>query len=150
MAAVASHHWHKNPVPAIRFLGDGVTLLSGGEETVLVFWNTLFQRRHFVPRVGGPIKSIVASPNHALYALLLGNNLIQLINSTTRDIQYSIQGLQTRKFAVRKTTLLSTFVEIGLIQPLYINQNASWHTNPATSILHSAQHQALYNFTTIR
>lgn len=47
-------HWHTGPVGALCFSSDGVSLLSGGREGVLVIWQLENNRSNYLPRwVGG-------------------------------------------------------------------------------------------------
>ncbi|OAD67237.1 hypothetical protein PHYBLDRAFT_85784 [Phycomyces blakesleeanus NRRL 1555(-)] len=87
-------HWHHLPVKALRFMGDGTYLMSGGEEAVLVIWQLETDLKQFLPRLGGSITSINISPNHKYYSVGLADNSIRLINSISQNIEQAIQGLQ--------------------------------------------------------
>lgn len=87
-------HWHHRPVNTLTFTADGVYLLSGGEEPVLVLWQLETGHRQYLPRVGGEIKSITISPNQSLYALSQADNSIRIINAVSQQIVRIIQGLQ--------------------------------------------------------
>ncbi|KAI7867574.1 quinon protein alcohol dehydrogenase-like superfamily [Spinellus fusiger] len=87
-------HWHHLPVRALRFMGDGSYLMSGGEEAVLVIWQLETDHKQFLPRLGGTITSINISPNHKYYSVGLADNSIRLVNSISQTIEQVIQGLQ--------------------------------------------------------
>ncbi|KAI9013838.1 quinon protein alcohol dehydrogenase-like superfamily [Phycomyces nitens] len=91
---VSVFHWHHLPVKALRFMGDGTYLMSGGDEAVLVIWQLETDNRQFLPRLGGSITSINISPNHKYYSVGLADNSIRLINSISQTIEQVIQGLQ--------------------------------------------------------
>ena len=55
-------HWHSHAVASIAFTAAGTSILSGGEEAVLVAWSVANGSKTFVPRVGGPIASVVVRP----------------------------------------------------------------------------------------
>lgn len=90
-------HWHHRPLNTLSFTADGVYLLSGGEEPVLVMWQLETGHKQFLPRVGGEIKSITISPNQSLYALSEADNSIRIINAVSQQIVRIIQGLQYGK-----------------------------------------------------
>ncbi|KAJ2881624.1 NET1-associated nuclear protein 1, partial [Coemansia aciculifera] len=50
-----SHHWHAHRVNSVAFAESGTTMLSGGEEGVLVLWQLVTGSRSFVPRLGSDI-----------------------------------------------------------------------------------------------
>lgn len=45
-------HWHAHSVSALNFSNDGIYLLSGGEEAVLVLWQLDTGSKQFLPRLG--------------------------------------------------------------------------------------------------
>lgn len=47
----------------------GSYLLSGGEEAVLVLWQHHTHHKQFLPRLGGPIVHLTASPDDKLFAV---------------------------------------------------------------------------------
>ncbi|CAM9591782.1 unnamed protein product [Ectocarpus sp. 12 AP-2014] len=49
-------HWHAHPVRCMAVAPDGVQLLSGGEEAVLVQWNLSKGTKAFLPRLGAPLQ----------------------------------------------------------------------------------------------
>lgn len=55
-------HWHSHAVSSIAFTAAGTSILSGGEEGVLVSWSVANGNKTFVPRVGGPIGAVVVRP----------------------------------------------------------------------------------------
>lgn len=55
-------HWHSHAVSSIAFTSAGTSILSAGEEAVVVAWSVADGSKTFVPRVGGPIASVVVRP----------------------------------------------------------------------------------------
>ncbi|KAJ2525449.1 NET1-associated nuclear protein 1 [Coemansia sp. RSA 2049] len=92
------HHWHAHRVNAVAFTADGQTMLSGGEEGVLVLWRLATGARDFLPRLGSDILGIAVSPDQAVYAVTLRDNTIRVVSAADRSLVSSLQGL---KFAQR-------------------------------------------------
>ncbi|KAJ1664476.1 NET1-associated nuclear protein 1 [Coemansia sp. RSA 1813] len=95
------HHWHAHRVNAVTFTEDGATMLSGGEEGVLVFWRLETDLRDYLPRLGSDILGIAVSPDQMYYAVTLRDNTISVFSAMNRSLVSSLQGL---KFAERTTT----------------------------------------------
>lgn len=53
-------HWHAHAVSAVAFNASGTSILSGGEEGVLVIWSVATSGKEFAPRLGGPLVSIAS------------------------------------------------------------------------------------------
>ncbi|KAL7417577.1 hypothetical protein BDY24DRAFT_437908 [Mrakia frigida] len=51
-------HWHSHAVSTVAFNSAGTSILSGGEEGVLVVWSVATSGKEFAPRLGGPLVSI--------------------------------------------------------------------------------------------
>ena len=51
-------HWHSHAVSTVAFNSSGTSILSGGEEGVLVIWSVATSGKEFAPRLGGPLVSI--------------------------------------------------------------------------------------------
>ena len=94
---VSSNQWHHTEIRALHFMADGIYVLTGGDEAVLVFWQLETGFKQFLPRLGGEINSISVSPDHKYYCVGLADNSIRLINSITQKIDQVIQGLQYGK-----------------------------------------------------
>lgn len=93
-AALTKYHWHSREVQFLIFSSDGVYLLSGGLEGVLVIWQLETGKCQFLPRLGGPLVSIAASPNPSLYAIACLDNAVKFVNIGTLSIERSIQGIK--------------------------------------------------------
>ncbi|KAJ1796872.1 NET1-associated nuclear protein 1, partial [Coemansia sp. RSA 2399] len=95
------HHWHAHRVNAVAFTEDGATMLSGGEEGVLVFWRLENDVRDYLPRLGSDILGIAVSPDQMFYAVTLRDNTISVFSAMNRSLVSSLQGL---RFAERKAS----------------------------------------------
>ncbi|KAJ3130465.1 WD repeat-containing protein 75 [Nowakowskiella sp. JEL0407] len=91
---VSVMHWHAHRVNHLAFTKDGVYLLSGGEESVLVLWQLQSRHKEFLPRLGSEIVSISVSPDQSLFALTQNDNCIRVVSAVTMRIQQSIRGLK--------------------------------------------------------
>ncbi|ORY00710.1 WD40 repeat-like protein [Basidiobolus meristosporus CBS 931.73] len=87
-------HWHAHKVNHIAFTDDGVYMVSGGEEAVLVVWQLQTGHRQFLPRLGSEIKSIVISPDQSLYAVGHLDNSVRIVSAVDLSIKQAIQGLK--------------------------------------------------------
>ena len=90
---VATIHWHAHPVGALAFSSDGLYLLSGGREAVLVIWQLQTLKRTYLPRLGGPITHI--SPcvhDGARYAVSQEHNAIRMVALSTMQVCLELSG----------------------------------------------------------
>ncbi|KAI7860103.1 WD40-repeat-containing domain protein [Circinella umbellata] len=110
---LSNNQWHHTEIRALHFMADGIYVLTGGDEAVLVFWQLETGFKQFLPRLGGEINSISVSPDHKYYCVGLADNSIRLINSITQKVDQVIQGLQYGN----KTPPLSGLV----VEPRYRN-----------------------------
>lgn len=111
-------HWHSNPVRALTYAKagrDGIvdnniiipaTILSGGEESVLVAWE-LEQNYHrpsnFVSRVGrGGIVSILRCRHTGGIIVFCSDDTIQRFAGTSYERQWSVQGLASTELCVEE------------------------------------------------
>ncbi|KAJ2443245.1 NET1-associated nuclear protein 1, partial [Coemansia sp. RSA 2424] len=88
-----AHHWHAHRVNTIAFAEAGTTMLSGGEEGVLVLWQLVTGARSFVPRLGSDVMGVAISPDQAHYAVTLRDNTVKVLAAATRTLVASLQGL---------------------------------------------------------
>ncbi|XP_026872227.2 WD repeat-containing protein 75 [Electrophorus electricus] len=88
----STQHWHHNAVSALCFSPEGMHLLSGGVESVLVQWHCKeVNKKNFLPRLGGAIAHICVSPDGQMYSTSHTNNKITIISSFR--VSAVIQGL---------------------------------------------------------
>ncbi|KUL86740.1 hypothetical protein ZTR_04853 [Talaromyces verruculosus] len=87
-------HWHREAVASLRWSRDGNYIISGGKESVLVFWQLDSGRRNFLPHLPSPIRSITLSSVGALYAVQLADRSITVISATELNSVATIDGLQ--------------------------------------------------------
>ncbi|CAG8502647.1 2795_t:CDS:10 [Ambispora gerdemannii] len=103
-------HWHAHGVTCMAFTNDGAYLLSGGEESVLVFWQVETGQRQYVPRLGGAeITFITISPNQTIIAVGLGDNTIKVL-SMNRELRQVIHGLKYVPKNVSKNPLTAGLI----------------------------------------
>ena len=96
-AQTTAMHWHAHAVLGLAFSPNGVYLLSGGEESVLVIWHLDSGKKDFVPRVGSPIVSVttVGGTDRGLeYLLGLEDGTLLFINANTQKATKSISRLK--------------------------------------------------------
>ena len=107
-------HWHAHRVRSLAFSADGTTLLSGGDEAVLVMWQLGTRNRSFLPRLGGSILAIASSSLETAggpqYAVALSDNSISLVSAVSGQVERSVRGispaaaLSTQAVGRRKAT----------------------------------------------
>uniref|UniRef100_A0A1I8HSQ3 WD_REPEATS_REGION domain-containing protein n=1 Tax=Macrostomum lignano TaxID=282301 RepID=A0A1I8HSQ3_9PLAT len=80
--------WHFRPVSGLTYASDGCALYSGGEEAVLVKWDTSPEageatgNRAFLPRLGARIVGAVCGPTgQAAAAAVLSDNSVLVLDS---------------------------------------------------------------------
>ncbi|XP_038645114.1 WD repeat-containing protein 75 [Scyliorhinus canicula] len=89
----SSQHWHHDAVNDLVFSAEGTNLLSGGVESVLVQWRYGSETtKDFLPRLGGAIEHIAASPDGVLHCTSHSDNKITIVQSNL-DVSAVIQGL---------------------------------------------------------
>lgn len=87
-------HWHAHQVTHLAFTFDGVYLLSGGEEAVLVIWQLISGHRQYLPRLGAEISSISISDDQTLFAMSMRDNTIKVVSSVNLNIMQTVTGLK--------------------------------------------------------
>lgn len=92
-SALTALHWHARPVKSLVFTIDGVYLISGGEESVLVMWQLATGKKSFLPRLGGEVVAIVPSLHPSLFAISCKDNSIKLLNIGTMEMEKTFQGI---------------------------------------------------------
>src|SRR5690606_7433581 len=92
-----SYHWHSSSILSLVASNDGVSLLSGGDESVLVRWNLETREKNFLHRVGSKIKSIASSPFGALSAITTFGNQIHVVSASDFKVYCSIEGIEVPK-----------------------------------------------------
>ncbi|KAG5283123.1 hypothetical protein AALO_G00038600 [Alosa alosa] len=97
-------HWHHNIVNTLCFTPEGTNLLSGGIESVLIQWQYGDNKKAMLPRLGGAITHVSASPDGTLYCTCHSDNKITLIQSSIK-VCGIIQGL-VKGDAVRTDLLI--------------------------------------------
>jgi WD40 repeat protein len=112
-----SLHWHAHPVRCLAASQDGTTLLSGGREGVLVFWQLVNGQRTFLPRLGAPIEHICISPNGQRIAVALNDNVVRFINYIDMTLGPSLVGLLAGPLPI-KSSLASSVSPVSHRRPV--------------------------------
>jgi WD40 repeat protein len=86
-------HWHAHAVTTISTNTDGSMLYSGGEEGVLVVWQTATGKKAFVPHLGAGMAHIVASNLFPLAVVTTNNNCLRVINTSSLLESWTISSL---------------------------------------------------------
>lgn len=92
-------HWHAHAVGALSFSCEGTYLLSGGEEAVLVVWQTATGNKRFLPRLGSPIIGISLDAKDVRYCTMGADNSIRVIDAASFTISQTVQGLKVGHFS---------------------------------------------------
>ena len=71
-------------------------MISGGSETVLVFWQLDTDRLDFLPHLSASIDSIVVAADGAAYLIRLSDNSVMILSSTELKPKTYIAGIQAR------------------------------------------------------
>ena len=87
-------HWHAHGVNSITFTSDGVYMLSGGEEGVLILWQIETRTQQFLPHLGSDIQYICTSPDQLTYILRLKDNSLRVVSAVNLTVKHSINGIQ--------------------------------------------------------
>ena len=91
-------HWHAHAVGALTFTSEGTYILSGGEEAVLVVWQTATNNKRFLPRLSSPIIGLSLDNKDSLYCVMGSDNSIRVIDSASFSVTQTIQGLKVGHF----------------------------------------------------
>eukprot|EP00767_Chilomastix_cuspidata_P007263 gnl/Chilomastix_cuspidata/787.p1 GENE.gnl/Chilomastix_cuspidata/787~~gnl/Chilomastix_cuspidata/787.p1 ORF type:complete len:837 (+),score=290.17 gnl/Chilomastix_cuspidata/787:1081-3591(+) len=111
--------WHSTAPRVLQFTRDGTSLVSGGDETVLVLWSTATGKPSFIPRVGSGIVGLampdqpprrvrVAVSARAPAVVALANNTIQVWDLASKKCLKSVVGLPTAAGELRRYAPLDT------------------------------------------
>ncbi|KAK7554656.1 quinon protein alcohol dehydrogenase-like superfamily [Phyllosticta citricarpa] len=89
-------HWHRYPVSTVKWSLEGDYIISGGQETVLVMWQTETGKNSFLPHLTSAIDAITVSPSGASYAVQLADNSIIVLSTTELEPKAHVAGLQSQ------------------------------------------------------
>ncbi|RKP27953.1 WD40-repeat-containing domain protein [Syncephalis pseudoplumigaleata] len=106
-----SFHWHAFAVRTIEFTSDGIHMLSGGTEGVMVIWHMRSGTKKFLPHLGADISSIAVSPDQNLYAIAQQDNAIRVVNALDLTMKQIVQGLKIGSSAAHRLLSGSMAVE---------------------------------------
>ncbi|XP_037804884.1 LOW QUALITY PROTEIN: uncharacterized protein LOC119599216 [Penaeus monodon] len=155
-------HWHTLPVEDLAFSVLGNELYSGGGECVLVKWLLPEDRRHYLPRLGMPIKTITTDVSNNLVITGHTDNAFTVIASKTNKVQGNIQDLSinlesSESFPAGivfdpKTGAVVLNGRTGHVQLYDIHHNKQlFHLDiTQTNYITQERHQVIYNTQVIR
>lgn len=86
-------HWHAHAVVAVSTNIDGSMIYSGGEEGVLVVWQTTTGKKAFVPHLGAAMAHVTASSLFPLAAVTTNNNSLRVINTSSLLESWTLSSL---------------------------------------------------------
>ena len=86
-------HWHSHEVISLSTNVDGSMIYSGGDEGVLVVWQTSTGKKAFVPHLGAGIAHVEASHLFPLAIVTTNNNCIRVINTSSLLESWVISSL---------------------------------------------------------
>jgi NET1-associated nuclear protein 1 (U3 small nucleolar RNA-associated protein 17) len=115
------YHWHSHPVNCIEFTSDGVYLLSGGLESVLVLWQISTRTKQFLPHLGSDILSISISPDQLHFLLHLKENCLKLISSVNLEVEHILRSLTCAQADLKKFPLSAGLTIEPLRQNIVLN-----------------------------
>ncbi|KJE98056.1 hypothetical protein CAOG_08091 [Capsaspora owczarzaki ATCC 30864] len=92
--ATSVMHWHANAVAHMCFSSDGVYLISGGLESVLVMWQLQTGHRQYLPRLGAAITAVATSADDTLYAVSHADNSIRIVSAVSLKTLRIVQSLK--------------------------------------------------------
>ena len=87
-------HWHAHRVGALGFSSEGTYLLSGGEEAVLVVWQTATAHKRFLPRLGAPLVGLGLDAKDSLYYVAGEDNSVRIVDAAAFVVTQTVQGFK--------------------------------------------------------
>lgn len=90
------NHWHSSAVGAVGFLPGGTTVITGGNEGVLVFWKDEMSRKDFCPRLDGPILKITTDQSGEYACAIFENHRLRVIRTANYQSVFVQSSLYTR------------------------------------------------------
>eukprot|EP01064_Diplonema_japonicum_P004078 TRINITY_DN12689_c0_g1_i1.p1 TRINITY_DN12689_c0_g1~~TRINITY_DN12689_c0_g1_i1.p1 ORF type:complete len:736 (+),score=87.34 TRINITY_DN12689_c0_g1_i1:61-2208(+) len=85
-------HWHAHSVSVLQYNSDGTTLISGGEESVLLLWNTRSWTSNKIARLPGPILTAQWFPDDADVVVGCAPGTLLIINVAERKPSCVVHG----------------------------------------------------------
>lgn len=108
------NHWHQT-VLSLTFTLDGLRLLSGGEEAVLVMTRLETNDLKFLPRLGGNLTTISVSPDSMYFALMLDSTRIKVIRSSDHGCEQDFRSMGTVPKDLASSLCVAADPQTGLI-----------------------------------
>lgn len=87
-----TYHWHTKPCTT-QFSDDGLYLLSGSIECVLVVWQLSTGKKQFFPNLGSKISSISVTSDSKYYAISTVHNCIHIFHPASSKIVHTISSI---------------------------------------------------------
>jgi NET1-associated nuclear protein 1 (U3 small nucleolar RNA-associated protein 17) len=86
-------HWHAHNVSSLASNFDGSLIYSGGDEGVLVVWQTTSGAKAFIPHLGAAISHITSSASQASAYVTTNSNTVRAVNTASLLESWVIQSL---------------------------------------------------------
>lgn len=102
--------WHSGPVNCLAFSTYTGKLYSGGNEGVLVIWDTQVGTKDFLPRFESPLKNIQPSVNDEHIGIGLVDEQIRVIRTENFETVVKVVALPESLFVHKGDLNLSNFV----------------------------------------
>ncbi|KAI9794075.1 MAG: hypothetical protein M1816_006700 [Peltula sp. TS41687] len=106
-------HWHREDVLSVKWSSDGNYIISGGLETVLVFWQLDTDKLDFLPHLSAPIENIVVAPTGTSYIIRLSDNSIMMLSSSELKAKVYVGGIQAEALRQHLPLASSTMKKIN-------------------------------------
>ncbi|KAJ3145764.1 WD repeat-containing protein 75 [Irineochytrium annulatum] len=110
---ISRWHWHASAVGCIGFTPDGVYMISGGAEGVLVHWQLATGDKRFLPKLQSAITGCSVSGDESLIGCVSSDNTIRVVGTAALDVLNCVVGLRVSARALdRRGGMLQPGLEV--------------------------------------
>lgn len=117
----------------------GNYVISGGRESVLVFWQLDSGRKHFLPHLSSPICSMAISHSGRLYAVKLADNSVVILSATELEQITTITGLQLPRLVHKMKDISSEGSQSSYVIPALLHPQ-----RPDSLLIATPARQSIY------
>jgi NET1-associated nuclear protein 1 (U3 small nucleolar RNA-associated protein 17) len=127
-----SYHWHREAVNSLKWTPDGLRIISGGSETVLMLFTRSTGRKDTIPHLTASIIRISISPSGKFYAIHLGNNSVIVLGTSDFQAAAAVAGLQAPPAGSRVSAVANPRIsgQILLTVPANSSIDSSTQSSP--------------------